>query len=167
MTEYHPLTQKVLDHIDTKGFDYFDREIDAIVREHTAPKTAQAEVRFPGSLTESVRVEATFIESGTQLQQVFIGTEPVLVVQPEYDADSDTVTMIVTAVDCDVFSLPEVLGYLLDGANEMYAQALRMRAEQEAQERDQIEGRPPVALELREVNTDPTVRRIRKAERRD
>lgn len=88
------------------------------------PETAIVEsgVAFPDESTAEVSVVATFIESGNQLQQIFLGLEPVLLIQPEYDADENEVKFIVTAVDLDPRGLVDVLDVIRDAAEEMVRQ---------------------------------------------
>ena len=66
-----------------------------------------------------VFVEATFIESGSQLQMALIGSEPVLLIQPEYDEDERALKFVLTAVDLDPEGLVEVLELILDTARTM------------------------------------------------
>ncbi len=82
------------------------------------PTTLRVEsgVTFEAAPDTKVSVQATFIEAGTQLQQVFLGLEPVLLVQPEYDADTDEATFVVTTVDLAPGGLVQVLEILLDSA---------------------------------------------------
>lgn len=118
MTDRHPLTDSILEHVDSKN-DFVDIDaIDAAIREYVTPPTLTAEsgVRFPDMPETPVEVAGNFITSGTQMQMVLVGTEPVLVVQPEYDAEEDRVTLITTAVDLPPGGLVHVLESLLDGA---------------------------------------------------
>ena len=102
-------------------------------------------VRFPNAAPGGVEVavSATFLESGNQLQQVFIGLQPVLVVQPEYDADANAVDLVTIAVDLDPAGLVETLEVLLDAAKTMAAQ--------QAEAEETIRAR---ALELQAVGPD-------------
>jgi hypothetical protein len=84
--------------------------------------THESGVRFPENPDTQVEVAATFIESGNQMQMAIIGTEPVLLIQPEYNADEDKVTFLLTAVDLDPAGLVQVAEVLLDAANTMAAQ---------------------------------------------
>lgn len=118
MSDRHPLTDAILEHVDTKN-DYVDIDaIDASIRAYVTPPTLVAEsgVRFPDLPDTPVEVAGNFITSGTQMQMVLVGTEPVLVVQPEYDAEAKRVTLITTAVDLPPGGLVHVLESLLDGA---------------------------------------------------
>lgn len=118
MTDRHPLTDAVLEHVDSKN-DFVDIDaIDASIRAYVTPPTLVAEsgVRFPDLPETPVEVAGNFITSGTQMQMVLVGTEPVLVVQPEYDAEEKRVTLITTAVDLPPGGLVRVLEALLDGA---------------------------------------------------
>lgn len=137
MSEYHPLTETILEHVDTKH-DFIDTEaIDEAIREYVAPPTVTAEsgVRFPEHPDIPVEVAGNFITSGNQMQMVLVGTEPVLVVQPEYDAEEHKVTLITTAVDLPPEGLVNVLEALLDGARtivEVQAQQAAEIAEADA-----------------------------------
>lgn len=86
------------------------------------PVVVESGAAFPDDTDAEVFVEATFLESGNQLQQVFVGLEPVLLVQPEYDADAHEVKFLVTAVDLNPAGLVEVLELLLDSAKTMVEQ---------------------------------------------
>lgn len=83
-------------------------------------------VRFPEHPDTELTVSATFLRCGEQLQQVFIGLEPVIVIQPEYDAEEDQVTFVVTACDLDPEGLIRVLDVLRDSAEEMLKQQVEM-----------------------------------------
>lgn len=83
---------------------------------------------FAQETDAEVTVQAHFMESGNQLQQVFIGLQPVLLMQPEYDADANEVTFVVTAVDLDPTSLVAVLRVMLDAAEEMARQQAESQA---------------------------------------
>lgn len=97
----------------------------------TDKQTVESGVQFPNAAPGGVQtqVSATFLESGSQLQQVFIGLQPVLVVQPEYDADTNTVDLVTIAVDLDPAGLVETLEVLLDAAKTMAAQQAEALAE--------------------------------------
>lgn len=101
------------------------------------PETMKVEsgVRFPHAAPGGVTTEvsATFLESGNQLQQVFIGLQPVLVVQPEYDADTNTVDLVTIACDLDPAGLVETLEVLLDAARTMAAQQAEAIAQARAE----------------------------------
>lgn len=103
------------------------------------PITAQSGVAFPEHPDTRVAVEATFLESGNQLQQVFIGLQPVLVVQPEYDAEEDQVTFLVTAVDLPPAGLLQVLESLKDGVEEI----IRIQEEQGKEIAETLAGQHP------------------------
>ena len=127
MTELHPLTEKILEQI--QGGDYTTGVVDQIVREHCAPLTLAVEsgVAFPKQAPGAeVSVEATFIEPGNQMQMVLVGSEPVLVLQPEYDADANTIRFVLTAVALDPIGLEEVVDIVQDAVEEM-ARPLRRR----------------------------------------
>ena len=111
----------------------------------TNKQTVESGVRFPNAAPGGVetQVSATFLESGNQLQQVFIGLQPVLVVQPEYDAETNTVDLVTIACDLDPAGLVETLEVLLDAAKTMAAQ------QAEAIEAVQVR-----ALELQAVGPD-------------
>ena len=130
MTELHPLTAKILGNI---GDDYIDPEpIDAIVREHCAPLTLAVEsgVAFPKQAPGAqVSVEATFIEPGNQMQMVLVGSEPVLVLQPEYDADANTIRFVLTAVALDPAGLKQVVDIVQDAVEEMASVQRQQQAE--------------------------------------
>lgn len=89
-------------------------------------------VAFPGETDADIFVQASFIESGNQLQMALIGTEPVILIQPEYDAEANEVTFVVTAVDLDPPGLVEVLEVLLDTARTMAEQQAEQIAEADA-----------------------------------
>ncbi len=128
MTDYHPLTEAILAHIDNDGLDCHSDVIDGLVRERVDPKpfVAESGVRFPDLPDTLVSVAGNFIMSGNQMQMAIIGTEPILVVQPEYDADENEVTLITTAVDLPPAGLIHVLEALLDGTREI----VRIQTEQ-------------------------------------
>lgn len=92
----------------------------------TDPIVAESGVAFPQHPDTEVSVAGTFIRSGEQLQNLFIGLEPVVVIQPEYDADEDHVTFNIVAVDLDPAGLIEILDILKDGAEAMVAQQREM-----------------------------------------
>jgi len=95
------------------------------------PTVVESGVRFPNAAPGGVetQVSATFLESGQQLQQVFIGLQPVLVIQPEYDADTNVVDLVTIAVDLDPAGLVETLEVLLDAAKTMAEQQAEAVAE--------------------------------------
>lgn len=131
MTDYHPLTEKILERVN--GFaPSIVEAIDQIIREHLTPPvvTAESGVRFPDLPDTLVSVAGNFITSGSQMQMVLVGSEPVLVVQPEFDADENEVTLITTAVDLPPAGLVQVLEALLDGTREI----VRIQAEQAAED---------------------------------
>jgi len=136
--DYHPLTQKILEVADTDDFfdhpDFEGGQIDAIVREYVTPPvlTAESGVRFPDHPDTPIEMAGNFITSGNQMQMVLVGTEPVLVVQPEYDAETRRITLITTAVDLPPAGLVQVLEALLDSA--------RTIVEIQAQQQREIEG---------------------------
>lgn len=121
MTEYHPLTEQILEQVDTKH-DFIDTDaIDALVRRAVNPPVVEgvSGVRFPDLPDTLVTIAGNFITSGNQMQMAIIGTEPILVVQPEYDADENEVTLITTAVDLPPAGLIHVLEAMLDGTREI------------------------------------------------
>lgn len=121
MTDLHPLTENLLKHVDNDGLSIHTDDFDTIVREYLTPPTLNAEsgVRFPDMPDVLVNVAGNFIQSGNQMQMLLIGTEPVLAVQPEYDAEANEVTLITTAVDLPPAGLVHVLEVLLDGVREI------------------------------------------------
>ena len=122
MTDLHPLTEKILGYVDTEDPHVdIESELDEIVREHLTPPpvVAGSGVRFPDMPDTLVTIAGNFIESGNQMQMAIIGTEPILVVQPEYDADENEVTLITTAVDLPPAGLIHVLEAMLDGVREI------------------------------------------------
>lgn len=130
-TDLHPLTTEIIEsHPNGQfGLDDLDKAdwiaaLDEIVRARLDPKVEVIEsgVRFTGLEDFETQVAATFIESGNQMQMAIIGTEPVLLVQPNFDADENVVTMILTAVDLPPKGLIEVLELLLDGARTIVRQ---------------------------------------------
>lgn len=104
----------------------------------STPVVVESGVRFPSAAPGGVEtaVSATFLESGNQLQQVFIGLQPVLVIQPEYDAEENKVDLVTIAVDLDPAGLVETLEVLLDAAKTMAQQQAEAIAEVEAWEAD-------------------------------
>lgn len=95
------------------------------------PVIVESGVAFAQETDADVSVEATFIESGNQLQHLFIGLEPVLLIVPEYDADVNEVKFLITAVDLDPQGLVDVLDVILDAAKEMVIQQAEMAADAE------------------------------------
>lgn len=124
MTDLHPLTEEILEHIDSKNDMVDTAAIDKAVRARLDPKPVLVEsgVKFPGLEDHSVAVSATFIESGNQMQMILVGTEPVLVVQPEYDAEEAHIDLVLTGVDITPIGLLPTLEVLLDAARTMAAQ---------------------------------------------
>lgn len=131
MTDHHPLTESLLSHVDNDGLSITTYDFDEIVRQYLTPPplTAESGVRFPELPDTPVEIAGNFITSGTQMQMVLVGTEPILVVQPEYDADEDRVTLITTAVDLPPAGLIHVLESLLDGARTIVMVQERQAAE--------------------------------------
>lgn len=132
MTELHPLTQAILEHVDTKN-DMLDTEaIDALITDYVTPPVLVTEsgVRFPDLPDTPVEVAGNFIQSGHQMQMALIGSEPVLLVQPEYDAEEGRVTLITTAVDLPPAGLLHVLDVLADGVKTI----VQIQAQQEAEQ---------------------------------
>lgn len=76
-------------------------------------------VAFASDPDVTVEVQGTFMESGNQLHQVFIGLEPVLLVQPEFDADERALTLLLTTVDLPPRQILEVLEKLTDAVKEI------------------------------------------------
>lgn len=141
MSETHPLTDKIVSELEGRTYDRHAHDesiwqetidsLDEIVREHTAPKEVIVEsgVRFPELPDSPVAVAATFIESGDQLQMALIGVEPVLLIQPEFEAETGIVTLLATAVDLPPAGLVQVLESLLDGAKSIVDQQAEAIAE--------------------------------------
>ncbi len=121
MTDYHPLTERIAALVDHDGWTVHTDEVDALIRDYVTPpvQTAESGVKFPDMPDTLVTVAGNFIQSGYQMQMAIIGTEPILVVQPEYDADENEVTLITTAVDLPPAGLVHVLEALLDGTREI------------------------------------------------
>lgn len=148
MTDLHPLTDTIVSAL-ADGDDEYLAEvageasenladvIDPIVREYVTPpaQVAESGVRFPDMPETPVEVAGNFIQSGNQMQMVLVGTEPVLVVQPEYDAAEDRVTLITTAVDLPPAGLVHVLEALLDGARTIVAVQEQQAREMEEADR--------------------------------
>lgn len=136
MTDLHPLTDRLLESLgDTETA--IVEEIDATIRDYLTPTPVVAEsgVRFPDMPDTPVEVAGNFIQSGYQMQMALIGVEPVLLVQPEYDAEEGRVTLITTAVDLPPGGLVHVLESLLDGARtivEVQEEQAREMAEADA-----------------------------------
>ena len=87
--------------------------------EEAVTLAVESGVSFTQHAGTKVQVEATFLESGNQMQMAIIGTEPVILVQPNFDADDNEVTFILTSVDLGPEGLVEVLEILLDAARTM------------------------------------------------
>ena len=142
MTDFHPLTEQIIEIANVDDFHpdpaFEGGRIDKLVRAYLTPPPVVAEsgVRFPDLPNTLVSVAGNFITSGNQMQMIIVGTEPILVVQPEYDADENEVTLITTTVDLNPAGLVHVLEALLDGTREI----VRI---QEGQD-----DRPPVAPPL-------------------
>jgi len=121
MTDLHPLTETLLSHVDNDGLSITTEEFDTLVREALTPPpvVAGSGVRFPDMPSTLVNVAGNFMQSGNQMHMAIIGTEPILLVQPEYDADLNEVTLITTAVDLPPAGLVHVLEALLDGTREI------------------------------------------------
>lgn len=84
--------------------------------------TIESGVRFKGPEGEDIEttVAATFLQvADGQLGHVFVGNEPILVIQPEFDADDMTVTLNLTGVEINPPALVEILETLLDAARTM------------------------------------------------
>ena len=91
---------------------------------------------------QNISVNVTLMDSGHQLQHVFIGLEPALLVQSEYHEDENRLVFLVTGVDLSPGDLGDLADLLKQasqdpGLVESYEQA---RAEQEAEEADGVEG---------------------------
>jgi len=132
MTDLHPLTEKILNFFEDDRSPAYDEKLDDIVREHLAPPTYVATgsgPRFADHPNIMTEVAGTFIESGNQMQMVLIGHEPVIVVQPEYDADENKITLVLTTVDLPPQGLVEVLEALLDATREIAAQQQELEVE--------------------------------------
>ena len=126
--DFHPLTRDILD----LALVDDEEKVDALVRDFVTPPTLVAEsgVRFPETPNTPVEVAGNFIQSGHQMQMALIGTEPVLLVQPEYDAETKSITLITTAVDLPPRGLVLVLEALLDGARTIAEVQEQQAAEQ-------------------------------------
>lgn len=76
-----------------------------------------------GDIAEGVTftVEANLMQSGNFLSQVFIGLEPVVLVQPEVNPERTEAKLILTAVDTSPEALVELFEVLLDAAREIVA----------------------------------------------
>lgn len=94
------------------------------------PTTIESGVAFAQDTDAEVFVEATFIESGNQLQHLFIGLEPVLLIVPEFDADVNELKFLLTAVDLNPVGLVEVLEVILDAAKTMVERDLETLADE-------------------------------------
>lgn len=84
--------------------------------------TIESGIRFKGPEGEDIEtvVNATFLQvADGQLQQVFVGVEPVLVIQPEFHAEEMTVHLNLTGVEINPPGLVEILEALLDAAKTM------------------------------------------------
>lgn len=143
--ERHPLTESLVDELRRRNYDPSRIEsgpawdelvtsLDELVRERMDPKPVVTEsgVRFPEIPDTKVSMAAQFIESGNQMSMAIIGTEPVLLIQPEFDADANEVTLITTAVDLPPEGLIHVLEALLDGTREIVSIQAQQRAEMAA-----------------------------------
>lgn len=78
--------------------------------------------RFKGPEGEDIEatVAATFLQiADGQLGHVFVGNEPVIIVQPEFDADDMQITLNITGVEINPPGLVEILEILLDAARTM------------------------------------------------
>jgi hypothetical protein len=141
--ERHPLTESLVAELRRRTYgdpsrvesgpdwDELVTSLDDLVRERMDPKpvTAESGVRFPDMPSTKVSMAAQFIESGNQMSMAIIGTEPVLLIQPEFDADTNEVTLITTAVDLPPEGLALVLEALLDGTREIINIQAQQRAE--------------------------------------
>lgn len=137
MTDLHPLTQKILEShpngqfgLDDLDLEDWKGEVDEIVREETTPPTYSTDVsgvQFPELGETALAVETTFVQSGSQMQMLLVGTEPVLVVQPEYRADEKKVTFVTTAVDLNAEAMLPVLEALVEATREMIGHVRQMR----------------------------------------
>ena len=128
--DFHPLTRSVLD----VALVDDEAALDEMVRDYVTPPVLVTEsgVRFPDLPDTRVEVAGNFIESGHQMQMALIGSEPVLLVQPEFDAETNAVTLITTAVDLPPAGLIHVLEALLDGARTIVRVQEQQAAEQDA-----------------------------------
>jgi len=141
--ERHPLTESIAEELRRRSYDRHAHEdsgeafeelvnsLDDLVRARTESKPVVTEsgVRFPDMPDTKVSMAAQFIESGNQMTMAIIGTEPVLLIQPEFDAETNEVTLITTAVDLLPEGLVLVLEALLDGTREIVNIQGQQRAE--------------------------------------
>jgi hypothetical protein len=140
--EHHPLTDSIVEELRRRTYDpsridsgeewdELVNSLDGLVRSRTEAKPVSVEsgVRFPDMPNTKVAMAAQFIESGNQMSMAIIGTEPVLLIQPEFDAETNEVTLITTAVDLAPEGLVHVLEALLDGTREIVAIQAQQRAE--------------------------------------
>lgn len=84
---------------------------------------------------QNISVSVTLMDSGQQLQHVFIGLEPALLIQSEYHSDDDRIIFFVTGVDLSPKDLGDLADLLKEASQEpgliqSYEDA---RAEQEAE----------------------------------
>jgi len=142
VTERHPLTEKLVRRLEDRTYDRHAHseeiweetieDLDKTVRDHCAPLTLLTEsgVAFPNQApTAQVAVEATFIEPGNQMQMALIGSEPVLLLQPQYDAETNSITLVLTAVALDPIALEQVVGIVADASQEMASVQRKQQAE--------------------------------------
>lgn len=93
---------------------------------------------------QNISVNITLIDSGHQLQHVFIGLEPALLVQSEYHPDDDRLVFLVTGVDLSPADLGDLANLLKEasedpGLIESYEQARAEQAAEEAVEGEVLE----------------------------
>lgn len=133
MTDLHPLAQKIASGLSAPIDEDQLLDVDTIVREHLAPPEFNVEIDsgpyFPDLAGVGMEVATTFMRSGSQMQMLLVGTEPVLVVQPEYSAENDKVTFVITAVDLNAEGMLPVLRALTEATEEMISQVEQMRAD--------------------------------------
>lgn len=66
---------------------------------------------------ESITVDITLLESGTQIQQAFIGLEPALFVRGEWDPNENRLIFRTTAVDLTPGDIVDLCNLLIDAAS--------------------------------------------------
>lgn len=66
---------------------------------------------------ENITVDITLLESGTQIQQAFIGLEPALFVRGEWDPNERRLIFRTTAVDLAPGDIVDLCSLLIDAAS--------------------------------------------------
>lgn len=122
LVEAHPNGQLGLDDLDLAEYIEQANQIVRSFFDAEAIRGAQTNVRFPEQPDVPIEVAGNFILSSYgQMQMVLVGTEPVVLIQPEYDAEEGVFTLITTAVDLPPAGLVTVLEALLDGVRTIVA----------------------------------------------